>query len=256
MVSRSAARAIASRRVTRRLLADVLRLHLPQPAGLGQADRGIDGPGIGHGQRRQHAGQAAREGARAPDAAARASGARRRTIPRLVFTATHRRVSWTALRTVSPTPACARSTQGGPDGHRAQQEILEARVVEVVVAATRFPAWGRRPRAGRPPGRRERSRPATESARLNRGSRDERLPQDRGVHGPGLECAPALDVGQGHLGRAEQVGIDLVEVPAIPLEEVVERRPVVRGTRMTGCGAPASCSASSSARTVRWTTPP
>src|SRR2546422_6260014 len=53
---------------------------------------------------------------------------------------------------------------------------------------------------------------------------------------PGVIRLAALHARQPHLGGAEEQGVDLVEIAVVPLEDVVERRPVVLRCRRGNLG--------------------
>src|SRR5690349_12612068 len=63
--------------------------------------------------------------------------------------------------------------------------------------------------------------PALPSRRIAR--RGEHL----GVEAPRVERPAALRAGEPHLGRAEQQGVDLVEIALVALEDLVERHAVI-----------------------------
>ena len=86
----------------RRLCRHVHRLDLAQAAGLGEANRLIDQPAVVGRQRLQHCADAAVVSGWPRGTAA--SGARNRTIPRLVLVATAARVAAIASSTARPTP--------------------------------------------------------------------------------------------------------------------------------------------------------
>src|SRR5436309_14436579 len=70
-----------------------------------------------------------------------------------------------------------------------------------------------------------------------RGSRFEQ----RGVQHVGVEMSRVVRLStlyarQPHLGGAEEQGVDLVEIAVVPLEDVVERRPVVLRCRRGNLG--------------------
>ena len=128
---------------------DVLRSALAEPARAGAPDRGVDLARRRPPWSRPAPAPAARAAVRPSRSAARASGASRSTMPRLVL---------------RPGPAPGGLDRGadrraervraglghaGTDRHGARQEILVAGVVEVQSRARRSPAWARSPRAGR-----------------------------------------------------------------------------------------------------------
>src|SRR6476619_7263575 len=61
---------------------------------------------------------------------------------------------------------------------------------------------------------------------VSRGGVEARV-QHLGMQPAGVEGSPRLGAGQPDLRRAKQKGVDLVEVPLVPLEDVVERRAVI-----------------------------